>query len=185
MISIIISVFFLILAIINQFTLKLELNTIILIFIAMLPWLSGSLKSFRGFGLEIDFQELNDAGEKVKKSFGLDTKDSPKNQKLMWIEIFDNDPNLALAGLRIEIEKSLRDIAKSYNLETKHKFFDSFIFLLEREKILSPEEAASLKNLRPILNSAVHGATIDKRALDLVVDIGPKILESLRSRMKK
>ncbi|MBI3170895.1 MAG: hypothetical protein HYZ22_20640 [Chloroflexi bacterium] len=50
---------------------------------------------------------------------------------------------------------------------------------------MTPEESSALADMSGLLNSAVHGADVDKRATDWAMEIGPKILHSLDEKIDK
>ena len=103
--------------------------SLVLLVIAVLPWLIPLLKSleFPG-GWKLEFQELQQAKNEANKAGLLSTKSATEKTKrnpkkslpLYSFElVLDQDPNLALAGLRIELEKRLVQIATSRGLNVE------------------------------------------------------------------
>ena len=88
--------------------LKIDSIFVTLIGIAIIPWLSPLFKSIEIPGLKIEFQELEKIKNKAKE-LGL-VINVPVEKQPSYLQIAKDDPNLALAGLRIEIEKRLRAI---------------------------------------------------------------------------
>jgi len=44
---------------------------------------------------------------------------------------------------------------------------------------LSPEASATLADMTGLLNSAVHGASVDPRATNWAMSVGPRVLKAL------
>ena len=88
-------------------TLAIDAITLVLIMLAVVPWLAPVFKSleFPG-GWKFEFQELQDAAARAQAAGLLaGSPPQPAAQNLMRFAYMD--PNLALAWLRIEIEKRL------------------------------------------------------------------------------
>jgi len=150
--------------------------------IVIIPWLSPLFKSLElPGGLKVEFQELLNAKINVEKAGLLASgAEIDKEQKYFFQSIMREDINLGLAGLRIEIEKRLKDIANNNNIAPHHqKGIRTLIWILAGNGILSGEMSAALLDLVALLNNAVHGADVDERAVGWALDIGPRILKGL------
>jgi len=161
--------------------------TVFLLVVALLPWLIPLVKSleFPG-GWKVEFQELEKAKSKAEKAGLLSSKKKEtKTPSYSFESILEKDPNLALAGLRIEIEKRLVHISKLNKIDAARASIGQLLRLLNQEKILTPEESSALADMSGLLNAAVHGANVDKRATDWAMDVGPKILQSLDEKIEK
>ncbi len=99
--------------------------------------------------------------------------------------VADEDPNLALAGLRIEIEKRLTQIAESYQIDSGRSSAGRLLRMLGQKDLLSHREQSILADMMGLLNGAVHGAKIDSRAADWAMDVGPRLLASLDEKIKQ
>src|SRR5437867_8359216 len=99
--------------------LKVDATTIALVVIAMLPWLGLIFESisFPGGG-GVKYRDLVRV-EREAVAVGL-LEPAPAPEAL-YAAIVHEDPNLALAGLRIEIEKRLRAIARAREIEAERK----------------------------------------------------------------
>ncbi len=160
--------------------------TVFLLVIALLPWLIPLVRSleFPG-GWKVEFQELEKAKNKAEKAGLLSGKKKTTKPSYSFESILEKDPNLALAGLRIELEKRLVQIAKLNNLNVSRASIVQLLRLLDQEKILTSEESSALADMSGLLNAAVHGADVDKRATDWAMEVGPKILHSLDEKIDK
>jgi len=172
--------------------LTIDLITIALLVIAIIPWL-GSL--FRAIelpgGVKVEYQELEKVTDSAKKA-GLITPKTIKNtsrkkrtKKPIYQEIALEDPNLALAGLRIEIEKRLIEIAKSYNINVQKTSVGTLSRILNEQQILTGSEYSVLSDMVAMLNSAVHGAKVDEQAVKWALDTGNQILHALDEKIAK
>ena len=104
--------------------------------------------------------------------------DSP-TQEFTFQQVAQDDPNLALAGLRIEIEKRLIGIAKRNNLDVRNCGIGQLLRLLSEHEVLDHRERSVLGDLTGLLNSAVHGASVDRQSASWAMDIGPRLLAAL------
>jgi len=166
---------------------EIDAITVFLLAVALLPWLIPLIRSleFPG-GWKVEFQELEKVKDKADKA-GLLSKAKRKKTTTSYSfeSVLDKDPNLALAGLRIEIEKRLVHIAKSNKLDISKAGVGQLLRLLSYHQILTPEESSVLTDMTGLLNSAVHGAEVDKRAADWAIEVGPKLLQSLDEKIEK
>ncbi|MGC1122580.1 MAG: hypothetical protein WBA22_15955 [Candidatus Methanofastidiosia archaeon] len=122
-IRVVITIIALILAVIHVIwpDLAIDLVTLSLIVVAILPWLSPILKSFElPGGLKIEFRDMEKTAEKIDKA-GLLPPNPKKTYEYSFFSISEEDPNLALADLRIEIEKRLKEIASIRDVPSDKK----------------------------------------------------------------
>jgi len=161
----------------------LDATDLVLIAIDLLPWLSTIIKSVELPGVgKIEFLDLRDAGSKVTSGAvaGIGTSTSePK-----FIPVAENDPNLALVGLRIEIEKILRQLAEQRDIKTNQplmRIFDE----LHRTEVISNPVMSGLRELVMFGNMAAHGAKVDDKATIWATEYGPKVIAVLDEIVKK
>ncbi len=169
-------------------SLSIDTITLILIIIAILPWLSPLIKSFEiPGGWKVEFQDLIHTSSRAETA-GLLALKSSDEELFSFQTIAKQDANLALAGLRIEIEKRLMRLAIANNLNAQKNRpmgIGQLLGVLTKEKILTDEERAILADMINLLNSAVHGAKVDSRSANWAIDIGPRLLTSLDERVDK
>ena len=94
-----------------------------------------------------------------------------------------DDPNIVLAGLRIELERRLRAIAESRGVAEARRPLRRVIDDLARWGIIERDEASAIADLLPLLNRAAHGATVDRAALQWALDFGPPLLDALEEHL--
>jgi len=159
--------------------------TIGLLVIAVIPWLAPLLKTLElPGGWKLEFRDLERARQKADQAGLLAPSSTVDKASVYPFELVaEGDPNLALAGLRIEIEKRLRQLAESRNLELKKTGIRSLLDTLSHTNVLNPQERSVLGDMLGLLNSAVHGATVDQRAAAWAIEVGPLLLKSLDDRI--
>lgn len=151
-------------------------------FIAItLPWLSDFIKSaeFPG-GWKLEFRDLQSAGDKITKGAPLNSEATPQPS---YLEIASRDPNLALVGLRIEIEIRLRALARKNSIKDNIPL-GQLLMELERQKILDIPSIRGLRQLIDAGNHAAHGAKFEEDAASWAFDSGPQILAVLDANLK-
>jgi len=161
---------------------KIDAITLALLLMAVLPWLGFIFKSVElPGGLKVEYPALEKASEDAAKVGLLSAPQ--KREESPYLAIAEQDPNLALAGLRIEIERRLREIAKRRGLEGERLGVGQLLQLLRTHSAISPQEDSVLNDLIHLLNRAVHGAEVDSRAAQWAIDVGPRLLSTLDERI--
>lgn len=166
--------------------LKIDAITLVLIAFAIIPWLAPLIKSieFPG-GWKIEYQDLERTRQKADKVGLLSEILSDEDSKKYSFQVItQDDPNLALAGLRIEIEKRLKKLAELNNIGTKMQGMARVLDMLSKKQLINLQEKSVISDMIGLLNAAVHGARVDKHAAEWAIDIGPRILKSLDDRLE-
>lgn len=95
--------------------------------------------------------------------------------------LLGQDPNLALAKLRIDLERELRRIASTQDVSLDARKI-SVAYLLEslaRNEIIGRDVVSAIKEILPVCNSAIHGGNVKIDVAVKVLDIGADILRIL------
>ena len=163
--------------------LKIDAITFGLIVLAILPWLSELIESakFPG-GWEIKFRDIQNAGEKVTTS-SPELATPIQSEQPSYVTISAHDPNLALVGLRIEIEKRLREYARINDLDDRRPL-SRLLQDLMTKGVLPEETISGLKELIYAGNNAAHGARVQEGVAEWAMVAGPKILAALDAQLK-
>lgn len=167
-------------------SLKIDAVTIILFFIALVPWLAPFLKSIElpgGLKFELNkFERVSNKADEV----GLLTelKYAEPERRYSFQHVAKEDPKLALAGLRIEIEKRLVEIAESSGIQTNKAGVNRLLRVLGERERLTHQQRSVLADMVGLLNAAVHGGDIDDRAAEWALDVGPRLLNTLEAKAK-
>lgn len=187
-VQILITIFAIVIAIIHIIwpNLAIDAITLTLLIIALIPWLAPLFKSLElPGGWKVEFRDLEIAKDKIERA-GLLSKEVELSDlsKFSFQIVADEDPNLALAGLRIEIEKRLINIAESRDIKINNKGMRQILTILSQNNILTIEEKNVIIELVGLLNKAVHGAEVDYRAAKWAMETGPRILYALDEKLK-
>ena len=138
--------------------------------------------------VELELRKLMPLSQKLEDSGFVRVNREPQKQK-RHIYAFESatgdDPNLLLSGLRIEIESRLREIARNRNIKADKVPLRKLTDELIKKEVLSVDEAASIKDLLPLLNKAVHGVSVDKKTVDWALEFGPRLLDALEDRLRE
>jgi uncharacterized protein YutE (UPF0331/DUF86 family) len=187
-IQIVITIFALSLAAVHIFlpNLKIDAITITLVVIAIIPWLAPLIKTleFPG-GWKVEFSEkLKKVEIDVEKAGLIDEQLVGDIQKYSFTNVADSNVALMLAGLRIELEKSLKVLAKCHNIEL-HRYNSIAVVIIKLHKldIISDEEQYILNETIGILNRAVHGEYIDYQEAQRVKSVGLKVLGEFEKKI--
>lgn len=152
--------------------------TLGLLVAGVVPWLSSIFKGleFPG-GWKIEFQELKEITERARSANLLSDDDGAAYSFEL---VAEHDPNLALAGIRIELERKLRELA-GHDSTYRPVGIGNLTRTLHKNGALTNTQASLINDLAPMLNQAAHGATIDSRGSDWAITVAPRILNALRS----
>jgi hypothetical protein len=160
--------------------------TVTLLAIATVPWLGPLFKAIElPGGVKVEYHDLEQVEKKAEEAGLLapaKRKQAPPRHIYAFESVAGDDPNLALAGLRIEIESRLRDIALSRKMPAENKPARWLLRELHTNGHLSAKEVSVIEDLLPLLNRAAHGAEVDERASRWALDIGTRLLRALEEK---
>jgi len=165
--------------------LRIDGITLILLLVAAVPWLLPLFKSVElPGGVKLEFQELQATEQRAAQAGLLDEPAAPQpNHEYSFQVVADEDPNLALAGLRIEIERRLGRLAEGAGLGSTKMSVGRLLRLLSDQEILTGEQRSVLEEMVGLLNSAAHGAVADARSAEWALHVGPRLLATLDKRV--
>jgi hypothetical protein len=176
---------------------RIALDTVVLaiIVIMILPWLSPLIRHLElPGGFKIEFPQAVQNVEKQATEAGLiPTLPSQKaisarrsgedDDRFTFQRIVDEDPAIALAGLRIEIERRLVKLAGLLQIDISKTGISMLLTALGKREALTHEEIVVLRDLIRLLNQAAHGADIRKDDAMKAIEIGINILTSLDNKV--
>lgn len=167
-------------------SLAIDSVTLVLVALAIVPWLAPLFKSLElPGGWKIQFHDLQKVEAKADNAGLLSRQEAPQSTEYAFQSVAGRDPNLALAGLRIELEKRLVQIAQKHNIGTRMQGMGRLLQELSKRGALSEDESSVLSEMLGLLNEAVHGATVDPRATEWAMDVGPLLLQSLEEKLQE
>lgn len=160
--------------------LAIDAITLGLLAVAIVPWLAPLIKSLElPGGWKVELQEMYQVSARAQDA-GLISEDAGKPVLEHTFQLVaDRDPNLALAGLRIEIERRLLRLAEQHEIPLHSRGIGNILRELDKRGVVSSDQRLVLSDLVGLLNSAVHGAEVDRRASEWAMQIGPGLLQSL------
>ena len=164
--------------------LAIDAITLVLIVIAVIPWLAPLFKTLELPGVvKVEFRELQKLAEKAESAGLLAPMEAASRPEYAFQTVAARDPNLALAGLRIELEKRLVQLAEKHGIGTSMQGLRRLLRELSSTGILGEDESSVLDDLTHLLNSAVHGASVDARATDWAMDVGPQLIQAIEEKL--
>lgn len=162
--------------------------TVLILFILAIPALSQFLKKAKVAGAEFEFREEIESTKKaVQQSVEKSKSKTNGKSKPVMFETFnlqsakkllDSDPVLALASLRIEIERKLSLAVKFFKLPINREILFEYIDALKKNEILSFEQVKALRKITDMCNKAIHGYTITKDEAREIIDLANKLNQS-------
>ncbi len=186
----------------------IDFVTVVLLLVAVLPWIAPIVKSVElPGGFKIQLQDVKDAAKELLRvdavvqppageirmeasapQVTLDAKAGIKfdaeiiNGAEAAVASLKNvagtDPNLALVGFRIEIEKRLRELATNKGLGPSLTL-STILRELRRRELLPSRVGSALSDLISLGNQAAHGVGVDPRTGEWVFEEGPEVLAAL------
>lgn len=171
--------------------LKIDTTSIILLVLAFVPWFVQYIKSLEINGIGkvelIAKEQKDDLEQKAEESGILSQQRNTNGSTYPFNNLRYEDPKLALAALRIDIENSLRKIAESHKLDTSSSGLVKMTKMLIKNECISSGEATLIYDISGILNRAVHSQLkeYESESFDWVFDLGVKLVDSLNDRVKE
>jgi hypothetical protein len=121
-----------------------------------------------------------------RESQSSDISRSPKATDITRENLLNSDPNLALASLRLDIERKLRDIGEKRQMDFHRYGLSQMLNALLRSEVMSSEDYKTLMSIAQVANKAVHGEEeIDKQLASRVIEVGESALAYLDELSKK
>ena len=168
---------------------------LVLIVIAVVPWLAPLFRSLElPGGWKVEFQDLQKVAAKADDAGLLARPPAARHRgagaaqepgpEYAFQSVADRDPNLALAGLRIELEKRLVELCSKHGIGTAMQGMGRLLRELAKIGVLNADEEAVLADLVQMLNAAVHGAEVDPRATEWAMDVGPQLIEAFEEKLR-
>jgi len=102
-----------------------------------------------------------------------------------WRNFLDVDANIALAGLRIEIEERVRELAHKRGIVGDRDLSTTRVILrrLQSEGVLTDSEHHAIESVVNACNQAVHATEIPSNAAYLASDVGETALKILDQKL--
>ncbi|WP_340084005.1 hypothetical protein MHB50_14360 [Siminovitchia sp. FSL H7-0308] len=174
--------------------LKPELNIdsilVMLIVLALVPWFIQYIKSLEINGLgkvELITEDQKQAIQKNADEAGIltGTKENEISNNYTFYNLRYEDPKLALAGLRIELESTLIKLVEKNSLDGQRFGLNKMTNILSKNNIITSGESSLIYDISSVLNRAVHSqlGEYNSETFDWVFDVGLKLLDSLGKKL--
>lgn len=158
-------------------SLKIDSITLGLLALGAVPWIFAYVDSVKFPGGEVKFRDVEQAGEKITSAAPPSTPAVLASASAS-LAASAKDPNLALVGLRIEIEKRLLAMARKNQIPANTQLF-RLIGELKKRGLLPIPIAEALDALVDAGNKAAHGADVDGQVANWANQVGPQIIAAL------
>ncbi len=163
-----------------------------LVFLLAIPLLFPFLKKAKWFGAEFEFKEnikktkvLVEKSEKESKQLQRPSQSISENTFYTFnLENVHNtvhvDPNLALAALRIEIERVLSKTHSILNQTKKEKILSlrDIIYWFQKTNKITDAQAEALNTITKLCNKAIHGADVTIDDAEEVISLTERLNNS-------
>lgn len=164
---------------------KLDVASIFLLAVILLPWLGTIFKTVEipgGPKVEYRDEELLKATQKLE-DVGLLQESSGQRGDPIYLELIGRDTNLALAGLRIDIERRLRKIANYLEPIDPPSNLRQVVSLIGSRGLFTKIQTEAMHGILNSLNHAVHGGRIPADDAEEIMEKGLRLLGSLDKRI--
>lgn len=162
---------------------------------AELPWIGGKF-NFSKAAAQVN-AEANRPDPDLKLNRPLPTeKDNDLNTLLIsrelrpsnsgsklnyFRELVSSDPNLALAGLRIEFETLVSNLVKANNLPASDSSLGRMLTMLVKAEKITPTQFDTSRRVLELCNRAVHGQVIDPSSALAVIDAAEPLINNFKN----
>ena len=172
-------------------SLRIDAVTGFLVLLAVLPWLAPIIKSVElPGGFRVELQEIKAAADRITgrgsatgperaPGGGVPVAERSADEVAQLREVGNQDPNLAIVGLRIAIEKRLRNAAEREGIDSQHRSATWLLRELSARGVLPGDFTGGLLDLMVIANQAAHGAEVEDAAAAYALDAAPWVLAAL------
>ncbi len=162
-------------------------STSILLLIVMLisPFILAIKKiKYGDFEAEIDSQEVQKIKDNVEKNIDTRRDDDEVRPEIYMATdairaLAKSDPAIALAKVRIELEKVLTRLARMTLIEIEKLSLGTIVQKLSSHEIITVQAGKSLREVISICNRAIHGEFISEDDAKTIVELGIELLENL------
>jgi len=177
-----------ILLVIHSFNVKsinVDSTSILLLIIMLISPFILAIKKIKygDFEAEIDSHEVQKIKDNVEKNIDSRRDNEVRPEIYMATDairvLAESDPAIALAKVRIELEKVLTRLARMTLIGTEKLQLGSIVQKLSNHEIITAQTGKSLGEVISICNRAIHGEYISEDDAKTIVELGIELLENL------
>ncbi len=171
-------------------TFKVDLISMSILFILSIPFVAQFLRKAKFPGAEFEFKDEIRETQKLVQSSVEKAKEAENagEAKILQFETFklsairellDSDPVLALAALRIEIERKLKLVVNFLKIPNKERYpISKMIEAIKKRELLSYDQISALQNIIKMCNEAIHGSLVSKEEATEIIDLTEELNKS-------
>lgn len=160
-------------------------SILLLAVILVSPFVAAVKKiKFGDFEAEIDIEEIRKIKSEAEKSL-IESQEEAEDRPEIYATsdaiktLAESDPIIALAKIRIELEKVLGRIARFNSVKVSGFALGALVNKLTNQEIVSHDLGKTLREVIAICNRAMHGESISEEGAQTIVDVGVELLEEL------
>lgn len=191
MIVLFISIILLVIHTFNLFSLNVDSTSIVLLILILISPFITSIKKLKygEFEAEINSEEIQKIKNEVETI--IEDKIDSENISLIYkeiesiIELSNSDKIMALAKIRIELEKLLIRFYSSITLDAKRLPLSKHVVELVNLGAISKKIGKSLNEVISICNRAIHGEYINENDSDIIITLGIDLIEEIHWLIKE
>lgn len=169
----------------NLITVQVDSTSILLLIIILISPFVTTIKKIKygDFEAEIDSKEIQKIKSDVE-SINLQPAEEESRPEIYIAtdairELAVSDPVIALAKIRIELEKVLGRLARVTSIDIKKAPLGKLVNILINHEVISQQVGKSLSEVISICNRAIHGEYISEENTNTIVEIGIELIEDL------
>jgi len=166
--------------------LNVDSTSILLLAIMLLSPFVAAVKKikFGDFEAEIDIDEIRKIKSEAEKTLIENQEDREERPEIYATSdaikaLAVSDPVIALAKIRIELEKVLGQLARFNSIKVSGSALGSLVNKLTNQEVVSHDLGKALREVIAICNRAIHGENISEEGAQTIVDVGVELLEEL------
>jgi hypothetical protein len=124
--------------------------------------------------------------EKKAEQVGLlaPKSETAKESPYFFQTIVEKDPQLALLGLRSEIEQRLIKLAEKRGLDVDGRGLGKMLQVLYAARVFASGEWSVITDMIGSLNNAAHNKDIRSETIEWALDVGPRLLKTLDAKIE-
>lgn len=162
-------------------------TTSILLLIVMLlsPFVAAVKKIKLGeFEAEIDIDEIRKIKSETEKTLN-ETQETREEQAEIYSTsntikaLAESDPVIALAKIRIELEKVLGQLARFNSITVRNLSLGIIVNKLTNQEVINHDIGKALREVIALCNRAIHGESLSEEGARTIIDVGINLLEEL------
>jgi len=163
--------------------------TVALLGIAVSPWLFSLERLHRYIktvelpgGLKLALRDASLEAENIELEQPTESLEIE-----VFLETIQQNPNLTLVGIRLELERLLRQYARKVQIYEANKFVNirRIMETLLEAGHLKYQEYSLLQDLWPTLNRAAHSEHVDTEAQAWAISAARPLINNLEARLSK